>query len=196
MAREGAALTFGIIGKTRKVFEFPTFDWDCRCKTLAKWYSQLKPTRAKLHNSNMHRRVAKWYSQLEPTWAKLQNPNMHRLLAKWCSPSQFEPSYEYKSKLVLVGRQTALWSRASFQESHSTIWIHLHIHLTIEKRIGRVWWKRNFQFVPGASCGLGPLAWSSFLLAQISFFCAVSPYCDRPKAIIFWWAWNIVVWNH
>ena len=31
--------------------------------------------------------------------------------------------------------------------------------------------KRNFQLVPGASCSLGPLAQSLFLLARISFFC-------------------------
>ena len=38
--------------KNKECFQVPnchTFDWDnCRCKTLAKWYSQLKPTRAKL----------------------------------------------------------------------------------------------------------------------------------------------------
>ena len=35
-------------------------------KALAKRYSNLKPTRAKLQNQNWHRRVAKRYYQVEP----------------------------------------------------------------------------------------------------------------------------------
>ena len=39
-------------------------------KALAKRYSQLKPTRAKLENQNLHRRVAKRYCQVEPAHKK------------------------------------------------------------------------------------------------------------------------------
>ena len=37
---------------------------------LAKRYSQLKPTRAKLQNQNLHRQVAKRYCQVEPARKK------------------------------------------------------------------------------------------------------------------------------
>ena len=40
------------------------------CKALAKRYSQLKPTRAKLQNQNLHRRVANRYRQGDPANGK------------------------------------------------------------------------------------------------------------------------------
>ena len=49
------------------------------CKALAKRYSQLKPTRAKLQNQNLHRWVAKRYRQVEPARKKtIQLSDYHR----------------------------------------------------------------------------------------------------------------------
>ena len=42
-------------------------------KALAKWYSQLKQTQAKLQNQNFHRQVAKRYRQVDPALKKLFN---------------------------------------------------------------------------------------------------------------------------
>ena len=53
----------------RSSHENPTL----RCtvyKALAKRHSQLKPTRAKLQNQNLHWRVAKRYRQVEPARKK------------------------------------------------------------------------------------------------------------------------------
>ena len=50
---------------------------------------------------------------------------------------------------------------------------------TIERLRSTTQW-----YVPGASCGLGPLSWS---LSRISFFYVpFLPYSERQKAIVFW----------
>ena len=48
----------------------------------------------------------------------------------------------------------------------------------------RARWKINVQLVLGASCDLGPLGQSLFLLDRILFFCAL-PHCEQQKAIVF-----------
>ena len=51
-------------------------------KALAKRYSQLKPTRAKLQNQNLHRWVAKRYRQVEPARKSIIRPRSHLTMNK------------------------------------------------------------------------------------------------------------------
>ena len=96
-------------------------------KALAKRYSQLKPTRAKLQNRNLHQWVAKRYRQVEPLIVWLR-PHSHLTITKqlgenigsswpsgeilgsswakiwaWSNSSQFDPTRANSSQ---VGGQT------------------------------------------------------------------------------------------
>ena len=84
-------------------------------KGLAKRYSQLKPTRVKLQNQNLLRRVAKRYSQLKATRAKLQNQKLLRRVAKrYC---QVEPAIKKTFNCLTTTTQSPNNNETTWLES-------------------------------------------------------------------------------